>query len=177
MDLNSLKSKIPDYAKDIKLNLDSLLNNNDADGMRAKQIAGVALASAYAAREKHTIQACLAYAEALLQAEDINGIKAAASIMGMTNIYYRFTHEMKDEDYSHMPAKLRMNIMGKPGIDKIDFDFYTLAASSINGCAMCMNAHANALQKHGVSKEAIQTCIRVASVIHALSQVMVIEDF
>ncbi|MEC7576628.1 MAG: carboxymuconolactone decarboxylase family protein, partial [Pseudomonadota bacterium] len=68
-----------------------------------------------------------------------------------------------------MQAKLRMNIIGNPGVDKVDFELWSLAVSAINGCGMCIDAHEAELLKHGLSKEQIQTAIRVGSVIHAIA--------
>ncbi len=113
------------------------------------------------------IDALTQQAADILSAEEINAAKAAATIMAMNNVYYRFTHTMTDQSYSTMPAKLRMNVMANPGTDKITFELASLAASAINGCGMCMNAHAAQLEKAGISKLAIQSAVRIASVINA----------
>ena len=100
----------------------------------------------------------------------INAAKAAATIMAMNNIYYRFIHLSSDKDYGKLPANLRMNIIGNPGIEKVDFELMSLAVSAINGCGMCMDAHVHEVTKAGVSKEAVQSTIRIASVINATAQ-------
>jgi alkyl hydroperoxide reductase subunit D len=89
--------------------------------------------------------------------------------MAMTNIYYRFVHLAGDPDYKTMPAKLRMNILANPGVDKRDFELWSLAVSAINGCGLCIEAHDRALKAAGVSREAIQQAIRIAAVIHAVA--------
>ncbi len=61
--------------------------------------------------------------------------------MAMNNVYYRFTHLAGNQEYRNMPAKLRMNVIGATGIDKIDFELFSLAVSAINGCGMCIDAH------------------------------------
>lgn len=167
MNLEQLKTDYPDFAKDIKLNLGSILSETGAPGLTQKQIAGAALASAFAARNQDVITAITQFAETELTAEEINGIKAAATIMAMNNIYYRFTHSMADESYAAMPAGLRMTVMANPGIDKISFELAAIAVSVINGCSKCMNAHAAQLEKHGINKQAIQSTVRIASVINA----------
>jgi len=104
-----------------------------------------------------------------LDAAQIDGAKAAAAIMAMNNIYYRFVHLVGDADYQTMPARLRMNVIGSPGIDKIDFEIYSLAVSAVNGCGLCIEAHEKQLRKHQVSREAIQSAIRIAAVVHAVA--------
>ena len=96
--------------------------------------------------------------------------------MGMNNIYYRFNHLVSDEEYSSMPARLRMNIIGKPGIDKADFELFSIAVSAINGCGMCIDSHDKVLKNAGIKKETIQNAIRIASVIHAVAVVIDAED-
>jgi alkyl hydroperoxide reductase subunit D len=106
----------------------------------------------------------------------VQAAKAAATIMGMNNIYYRFVHLVSDADYQKMPAGLRMNIIANSGIDKIDFELMSLAVSAINGCGMCIDAHVHEVVKGGVSKQGVQSTIKIASVLGATAQAMVIEE-
>lgn len=172
--LHELKNQIPDYAKDLKLNLSQVLTVSEA--LSASQIAGIALSVAYATRSSALIQAIKNEATHLNEA-CIQAIKAAASIMGMNNVYYRFVHLVNDDDYHKMPPQLRMNIMANPGIDKIDFELFSLAISAINGCGLCMDSHAKTLQKSGLSKASIQHAIRIAAVLNGVSQVCLIENY
>ena len=71
-----------------------------------------------------------------------------------------------------MPARLRMNVIGNPGIDKLDFELISLAVSAVNGCGMCVLAHEKKLRQHEVSREAVQTAVRIAAVIHAVAGVL-----
>lgn len=167
MTIESLRNELPDFAKDIKLNLGSVLSEEGAPSLTQRQIISIALASAHAARNDNVINAMTHEAHSHLSPEEINGAKAAAVIMAMNNIYYRFTHTISDQSYAAMPAKLRMNIMADPGMDKIMFELASLAVSAINGCGMCMNAHAAMLEKAGIQKQGIQSAVRIASVIHA----------
>jgi alkyl hydroperoxide reductase subunit D len=100
--------------------------------------------------------------------------KAAATIMAMNNIYYRFVHLVSDKDYASMPANLRMNVIGNSGVDKVDFELMSLAVSAINGGGMCMEAHVHEASKSGISKQGVQSTIRIASVIHATAQALFI---
>jgi lipoyl-dependent peroxiredoxin subunit D len=164
--IEALKTSLPDYAKDQKLNLSAVLADTV---LTPQQRWGTLLASALAARNPAVIAAVAAEAAQHLSPEAMEAAKAAASIMAMNNIYYRFVHLAGDKDYATMPAKLRMNVIGKPGVEKADFELWSLAVSAVNGCGMCIEAHDRALKQIGISKEAIQQAIRIAAVIHAVA--------
>lgn len=168
MSLEQLKTQLPDYAKDIRLNLSSVLTAEGAPDLTLNQIHGVALSSAYATRNQAVIEAIKG--EVALSEAEQDAAKAAATIMGMNNIYYRFVHLVGDEEYKKMPAKLRMNVIGTPGIPKVDFELYSLAVSAINGCGMCIEAHNHEVLKAGVTKLGVQSAIRIAAVINASAQ-------
>lgn len=167
MNFERLKNELPDYAKDIRLNLRAVLNEDGSPGLNQHQILSVALASAYATRNEDLIASASHAAKDVLTDEEILAVKAAAVIMAMNNIYYRFTHAMTDASYAAMPANLRMNVIAEARGNKINFELSSLAVSALNGCAKCMNAHGAQLEKTGVSKQAIQSAVRIASVINA----------
>ena len=169
MSLDNLKSQMPGYAKDIKLNLSSLANE---DVLNPQQLWGTFFASALASGNAEVIKQLEEEAVDNLSAEAYDAAKAAAAIMGMNNIYYRFVHLASNKEYSTMPAKLRMNIIGNPGVDKADFELWSLAVSAINGCGMCIDAHEAELKKHGMTSAQIQAAVRVASVVHAAAAVL-----
>lgn len=176
MSIDNLKNKLLDSAKDIKLNLSTILTKEGAADLTTNQIGGIALASAYATRNKDVIAAVLAEVGQHLSEQEIHAAKSAATIMAMNNIYYRFVHLVSDKSYSSMPAKLRMNVIGNPGVDKITFELNCLAVSAINGCGMCIDAHAHELAKASVSKVAIQSSVRIAAVLNAAAMGMEIAD-
>ncbi len=163
MSLEALRNALPDYARDQKLNLGSLAAET---ALTEQQRAGTFVVSALASRNPQVIRAIVAEFGPQLSPEALTAAKAAASVMGMNNIYYRFTHLVVG-DYAQMPARLRMNIMAKPGVEKVDFELWSLAVSAINGCGMCMESHEKTLLQHGVSKEAVQAAVRIAAVVHA----------
>ena len=166
MTIEKIRDALPDYAKDLKLNLSSLLND---PVLSEQQRWGTFLATALASRNARLIAAVSAEAAQRLSPEAVTAAKAAASIMAMNNIYYRFTHLASDPDYGTMPARLRMNVIANPGVEKADFELWSLAVSAINGCGKCIDAHDQVLRKAGVSREAIQQAVRIASVIHAVA--------
>ncbi len=94
----------------------------------------------------------------------------------MNNIYYRFTYMVSDKEYASMPVGLRMQGIANHGIDKIDFEMFSLVASIINGCAICVDAHANQLTKHQIDKKQIQMLAKIAATINSISQVLLIKN-
>ena len=80
--------------------------------------------------------------------------------MAMNNVYYRFVHLVQEEEYAKLPARLRMNVLGAPGIAKADFELLALAVSAINGCGTCIASHERQLRQHGLEREAVQSAVR-----------------
>lgn len=176
MNIQTLRNQLPDYAKDTKLNLSKVLSEEGAEGLTLNQIYGIALASAYATKSKPVIEAVYAETLETLSEDERNAAKAAATIMGMNNVYYRFVHLVSDKSYGRLPANLRMNVIGNPGVEKVDFELMSLAVSAINGCGMCIDAHVHEAIKGGVSQVGVQSSIRIAAVLAAAAQALVIED-
>ena len=170
--LDQLRDSLPDYARDLKLNLGSVLTPTGAPGLNERQIWSVALASAIASRNSTLTRAIEAAAVAQLDAPHLQAARAAAAIMGMNNVYYRFLHLVEDAEYAGLPARLRMNVLGNPGIDKLDFELLSLAVSAINACGLCITSHEKKLREHGVTREMIQSAVRIASVVHAVAVVL-----
>lgn len=173
--IGELRQILPDYAKDTRLNLGRVLNPDSAEGLDARQLYLVALASAYATRNTQVVHAVTGEVSELLSETEIESAKAAATIMAMNNIYYRFVHLASDADYGRLAANLRMNVIGNPGIDIETFELMSLAVSALNGCGMCIDAHTQTLTKAGVSKQGVQTAIRVVAVLNAAAQALSIE--
>ncbi len=167
MSVNDLARTLPDYAKDLRLNISSLLQEQ---GLTDQQKYGTLVACAHAVGYGPLIAAAEAEAADKLSEAAMNAAKAAAAIMAMNNIYYRFVHLASNKEYGTLPARLRMNVIGAPGIEKADFELMSLAVSAINGCGMCIDAHEKVLRDHGVSSQTIQTSVRLAAVVHALGK-------
>lgn len=172
MTLEQLRDALPDYARDLKLNLGSVLSPQGAPGLTPRQLWGTALACAVATRQPSFARAVESAARAELDEAHVQGAKAAAAIMGMNNVYYRFLHLVGDAEYQSMPARLRMNVIGNPGIDKLDFELFSLAVSAVNGCGLCIESHEKLLRKHDVPREAIQSAVRIAAVVDAVAGVL-----
>ena len=166
MPLEELKNRLPDFAKDLRLNLGSIAN---ITSLTPQQLWGTALATAIAARNPDLVRAVEAEAGEKLSPEARTAAHAAAAIMAMNNIYYRFTHLASAPDYKTLPARLRMNVIGKPGVDKADFELWCLAVSAINGCGVCIDSHEKILRDAGFTAEQIQAAVRIAAVVHAVA--------
>jgi len=175
VNIEKIRDALPDYARDLKLNLGSVLTTAGAPGLSDKQIWSIALASAIATRNTSFARSIEAESRAVLAEADVQGAKAAAAIMGMNNIYYRFLHLVEDAEYQTLPARLRMNVIANHGIDKLDFELISLAVSAVNGCGLCITSHEKKLRAHEVSRESIQSAVRIAATIHAVAGVLEFE--
>lgn len=170
MSLQNLISSIPDFARDIRLNLESVLSPEGAPGLSKEQMQGTALACAYATGNEKIITAVHSEFSPQMAPELIEAAKSAAAIMAMNNVYYRFIHLAEDAEIKKLPARLRMNVIGKPGIPKVDFELMSLAVSAMAGCGMCIQSHIHEVRKAGLSNEGIQSAARIASVLNAARQ-------
>lgn len=174
--INHFKEQIPDYGRDIRLNLEAVMSAEGSPGLSPQQIYGIALASAFAVDAKELADAILGEG-ANLDDATIEAARAAATIMAMNNVYYRATHLMGDEELKKLPARLRMNVIGKPGIAKIDFELMSFAVSAISGCGQCMTAHAHEIKKAGLGVDSIQSALKIGAVIQAADRAFRIQKF
>lgn len=166
MSIDALKDRIPDFAKDVRLNLTSMASDETL-GEQAKY--GLFLACAITTRNPAVLAAMESVAAGHLSPAAMAAAKSAAAVMAMNNIYYRFVHLASNKDYATMPARLRMNVIASPGVDKADFELWSLAVSAINGCGACIDAHEKALHEAGVASATIQTAVRFAAIIQSVA--------
>jgi len=166
MSLEKIKDQLPQYAKDIKLNFSNILSSTL---LTEQQLWGTLLATAIASRNSQLLEAMKIEAREKLSEAAFEAAGAAAAIMAMNNIYYRFVHLAENAEYRQLPAGLRMNILANSGVDKVDFELWSLAVSIINGCGMCIDAHERQLRQHSISTEQIQFMAKVAAVIHSVA--------
>jgi alkyl hydroperoxide reductase subunit D len=166
MALDELKAALPDYAKDLKLNLSAVIGNSE---LPAQQLWGTVLACAMATRSAAVLRELEPEAKANLTPEAYTAAKGAASIMGMNNVYYRTLHLLSNDEYGTMRAGLRMNIIGTPGVEKADFELWCFAVSAINGCGQCLDSHEQVLRKAGVDAPTVQASMKIAAVVQAVA--------
>lgn len=169
MTLNELLDTVPGYAKDLKLNLSTLIQQQE---LNEQQIWGTLVASAVASRNPQLIQTVLSEAVSHLTPQALDAAKGAAAIMGMNNVFYRFQHLTKNPKYQTLRAGLRMNVLRTHGIDPVDFELWCTAVSAINGCGACVDSHEQVIRNKGLSEESILAAVRLASVVHGLATVL-----
>jgi alkyl hydroperoxide reductase subunit D len=171
--LDALKSALPDYAKDLKLNLGSVIGNSP---LPEQQLWGTVLVSAIATRSAVVLRELDADAREHLSDAAYTAARAAAAVMAMNNVYYRTRHLLSDPEYGKLRAGLRMNVIGNPGVEKADFELWSFAVSAINGCGACLDSHEQVLRQAGLSREEIQEAVKIASVIHAVGVTLESEE-
>jgi alkyl hydroperoxide reductase subunit D len=168
MSLKLFADALPDYAKDLRLNLGSILGDQMIGENRKY---GLILTCAHGTGYRPIVEAAEAEIAGKLDDVHANAARAAAAVMAMNNVYYRFVHLAANPVYETLPARLRMNVIANPGIDKADFELFSLAVSAQNGCGMCIDSHERVLTQHGVKPETIQTAVRIAAVMKAVATV------
>ena len=164
MSIAALQGLLPAFAKDVRLNLSAIAED---DSLTVQQKYGLMVACGHATRNIAVAQAFEAEAADKLSAEALDAARAAATLMAMNNVYYRFLHLASNPEYKTMPARLRMTFIGKPGVDKLDFELWCLAVSAINGCGMCMDAHEKVVRDGGLPASAVQSAVRYAAIIQS----------
>ena len=166
MSVDNLKDGLPGYAKDLKLNLGTLARSTE---LSEQQLWGTFVATAAATRNDQVISEISEEAKTHLSEEAYNAALAAASIMAMNNVAYR-------DDYAQVRMGLRMNVISKPGIEKVDFELYSLAVSTINGCEHCTIAHEKTVREEGLTKEQVFEAVKIAATVSGVAQALQIAD-
>ncbi|MBB4382585.1 carboxymuconolactone decarboxylase family protein [Bradyrhizobium sp. SBR1B] len=164
--IEDIYARIPDFANDVRVNLTSLVADETLSPQRKY---GLLLASAAATRNATLVAAIESDASHVMPPAAIAAAKAAASVEAMNNIYYRFAHLVSAPEYKTMPPRLRMDVTGNPGVDKSDFELWSLAVSVINGCGACIDAHEMTLRAAGVDSGAIHTAVRFAAITQSVA--------
>eukprot|EP01037_Dinobryon_pediforme_P021939 gene21939-22944_t len=124
MSIASLQDRLPGFAKDVRINLSSLAED---EALTPQQKYGLLVATGHATRNAIVAAALEAEARPHLSDAAMDAARAAATIMAMNNVYYRFLHLASNPEYKTLPARLRMSVIGKPGVDKVDFELWSLA--------------------------------------------------
>jgi alkyl hydroperoxide reductase subunit D len=162
--IDRVREKLPPSARDIQLNLSSVLQGGALDDA---QRWGVAIACAIAARNHAVLDAVLQDAGTAISDAVVDDAKAAATLMAMNNVYYRFRHFVGKDSYRAKPARLRMGRLAQPKTDKATFELMCLAVSAINGCEMCVQSHERSVIEGGLTEEHVHDAVRIAATICA----------
>jgi alkyl hydroperoxide reductase subunit D len=169
--VQSVKDSIPDHSKDIKLNIDAVINRSGLDPVDTHAIAYVSALAAGNGGLAFEIE----HNSPLFSNEaEREAAKTAASLMGQNNIWYPFTEMANDESMKGLPAGLRMNAYATHGgVSKKKFEMYSLAASIIGKCHFCVKAHYDTLKKEGMTTQELMAVGRIAAVVNAIGKVSI----
>ena len=162
--LAQFAAAFPEAAKDIRMNLTAVLQQSS---LQPAQRFGVALAVAHAVRDQELAAAIIAAAGEQLPAQSAQDAQAAAALMAMNNVYYRFRHMVGKPEYEQLPARLRMQRLAAPASNKLDFELFALAVSAVNGCETCVRAHERVVTEGGLVPAQVNDAIRIAATVHA----------
>jgi alkyl hydroperoxide reductase subunit D len=162
--LDALRDALPDVARDIKLNLQAVLGQGV---LAPEQRWGVAIAAAHAARDAELARALTEGLPAETPTGVVDDARAAATLMAMTNVYYRFRHLVGKPAYADLPARLRMNRLGQPASTKVNLELFSLAVSAMAGCEICIQAHEKTVIDAGLSPEQVHEAVRIAATVNA----------
>lgn len=168
--LEALKDRMPEHAKDIRLNLDAVISRSS---LAAEDAVAVALAAASAAKSPALVQA---FKAAVQPAEGYAALTAAA-LMGMNNTWYPYVEMAGDEELKTLKPELRMNAYASHGgVARAKFEAYALAASIVGKCHFCVQSHYALLKKEGWTTQQLRDVGRIAAVVNAAALVLAAEQ-
>jgi alkyl hydroperoxide reductase subunit D len=171
MQLQAVKDRIPDYAKDLRLNLDAVVSRSSFTPPYA---VGAALAAAFAAKSPALVDAL--QDESLIDATRARAALTAAALMGMNNVWYPFVEMADDPELKTLRPELRMNAYANHGgVDRASFELYALAASIVGKCEFCVRSHYKLLRDSGFTAQQLRDVGRIAAVVQAAAQVLAVE--
>jgi lipoyl-dependent peroxiredoxin subunit D len=164
--IQTIKEAVPDWAKDIRLNLDGVIARST---LPAEDAVGAALAAAFASRSPMLIEAF----KHGLSETDASAALTAAALMGMNNVWYPYVEMAEDAQLKSLPAQLRMNAYSTSGgVEKKRFELFALAASIVGKCHFCVQSHYALLKKEGYTVEQLRDVGRIAAVVNAAALVL-----
>jgi alkyl hydroperoxide reductase subunit D len=164
---SELLSSLPTEAKDLRINAKRVLGG---ESLSTEQTWGTALAAAYYIRHPKLTAALLADAKAIGISDAIlEDARAAASIMGMNTIYYRFRHLMNSEAYNQRPANLRMMRMKQVTSTAVNFELFSIGPAALAGCEMCLKAHEAAVKQGGLNEDNVHDAVRISAILNGVA--------
>ena len=165
--VNAIKESLPEYAKDTKLNLDSVINRSTLDSVVAQ---GCALAAAMSTGNGKLVSFISGSIDNDIERD---AAMTASSLMTMTNTWYPYVEMVNDPNLAGLPPQLRMNAMSNHGgTTKANFEAFSLAASIVGKCHFCVKAHYDTLKAEGYTVEQLRDIGRIASVMNSVAKVL-----
>src|SRR6266481_8835155 len=169
--LQTIKDRIPDFAKDLRLNLDAVINRSS---LTPAQAAGAAVAAAFAAKSPALVAAL--QDDSALEPTHRDAALTAAALMGMNNVWYPFVEMAADPELKTVRPELRMNAYASHGgVDRTSFELYALAASIVGKCDFCVASHYRQLRDNGTTAQQLRDVGRIAAVVAAAAHVLAVE--
>jgi alkyl hydroperoxide reductase subunit D len=165
--VGQINENLPEYAKDIRLNLDAVINRSSISPDDATYLA---LAAAFSTGNAKLVAFITANA-----ADEVekNAALTAGAIMAQNNVWYPYLEMADDANLKGLPAQLRMNaIASHGGTTKGKFEAYSLASSIIGKCHFCVKAHYETLKEEGYTVEQLRDIGRIAATINALAKIL-----
>jgi len=165
--VGQLNENLPEYAKDIRLNLDAVINRST---IQAEEATYIALAAAFSTGNSKLVAFITANATDEVER---NAALTAGAIMAQNNVWYPYLEMADDANLKGLPAQLRMNaIASHGGTTKGKFEAYSLASSIVGKCHFCVKAHYETLKEEGYSVEQLRDIGRIAATINALAKIL-----
>ena len=166
--VDQLKENLPEYAKDIKLNLDAVINRSSIDSEHATYLA---LAAAFSTGNGKLVAFITASATDEVER---NAALTAGAIMAQNNVWYPYLEMADDANLTGLPAQLRMNaISSHGGTTKGKFEAYSLASSIVGKCHFCVKNHYDVLKKEGMTVAELHHVGKIAAVINAIGKIAI----
>jgi alkyl hydroperoxide reductase subunit D len=164
MSLDTLRAALPDYAKELRLNLGTVIGRSP---LPEQQLWGTVLATAIASRSPRVLAELGPQAREQLSPAAWTAARAAAAEMAMTNVFHRTRDLLSDPVYGRLPAGLRTNVLSEPGVPRADHELWSFAVSAVNGCRECLDSHEAALRTSGMRPETVHEAVKIAAVVQA----------
>ena len=170
MPIQDILNQLPEYARDLKVNLQNVLQQQE---LTPQQTWMVAVACAIACRNRELTHVIAEEAAAKVSPETLHAGRAAGAVMGMNNVFYRFKHFMQAKpEYAQVPARLRMQAIRSHGGDPLGFELACLAASTVKGCEACVASHEQVVRDKGLNENHVTAAVRIAATLHAVATVL-----
>lgn len=181
--INDIIEELPEYAKDIKLNLEDIFLNEEENGLLTKyQLYGVALTAAYFLAHEMLFDSLRHEAKIYFEHDgsgaelEYQACKSAAVSIKMTSVYHNFTSQTLISELRNFPSDLQIPELQNPNINQVNFYMYCFVSAVLSGCEYCSDVFANKLLKLNINHKTLAYIVKVAAVLKALKTVLKIED-
>lgn len=176
MTILSLIKRIPAYASDVKINVNSCFEDVP-DGITKVQLYGIALTAGYLLKNEELLNDIRSEAKIYLEDSDAKECKWAAinmSVYSTINVYEESLGVKKSSSPSiskgmsfAMPESLK--------VDEVNFMMYSLVASIIYRCPFSIKYCCKRLKENGVSQDKIDFIAKITATLCSVYETLEIE--